>query len=144
MCIYEFRILFVQDLQIVCVRISKIMSVSCIGVGFSGNMTDNIKQNYVLVLSRSGSSRDYLGTADISDVRVAHNHMTWPQWQPGIVFIVCSFHIIIYLNITTKPAEWSCSFHCAKITVKTIQVCLYYQRLATSEEITSEFIWEKC
>ena len=76
MCIYEFRILFVQDLQIVCVRISKIMSVSCIGVGFSGNMTDNIKQNYVLVLSRSGSSRDYLRAADTSDVRVAHNHMT--------------------------------------------------------------------
>ena len=41
--------------QIVCVRIVKIMSVNWIGglvgwlVGFSGNMTDNIKQNYVLV-----------------------------------------------------------------------------------------------
>ena len=127
MCIYEFRILFVQvwlagfGTNCLCQNCENHVGQLDWLVGFSGNMTDNIKQNYVLVLSRSGSSRDYLRTADISDVREAHHHMTWPQWQPGIVFIMRSFHIIIYLNTITKPPEWSCKLplvlcedHCVK------------------------------
>ena len=74
-------------------------------------------------------------TADTSDMRVSHNDMTWPGWQEGIVLIVRSFHIIIYLNIITKPTEWSCSLHCARIRLKTSQLSQDYQ-MAQSGDYT--------